>query len=47
MKVVRILLRGGAGPHIRSETGLTPIAIAEALGRIDIIEELRAYLKQE
>lgn len=47
LEVVRILLRAGADPRSKSETGLTPVSVAEALGRTDILEELRVYLKEE
>jgi len=44
---VKILLRAGADPRTKSETGLTPMSAAEALGRSDIIEELRFYLSED
>ncbi|KAH6649379.1 hypothetical protein F5144DRAFT_634706 [Chaetomium tenue] len=42
-----VLLRAGADPRTESDTGLTPISAAEALGRADIIEELRYYMSEE
>ncbi|KAH6849841.1 hypothetical protein B0I37DRAFT_370018 [Chaetomium sp. MPI-CAGE-AT-0009] len=45
LEAVKLLLRAGADPQTKSETGLTPISAAEALGRTDIIEELRYYIQ--